>query len=122
VLLAAGLVAPGVARADDGPDAEADARVAARCTGGADAELRVRSREEGQLRVELTLRGRDSARSWTVVVIHERRLVFRGRLGAGRHGALRLTVADLPGRDSVVVRAKGAAREACSAATAVFGR
>ena len=100
---------------------EDEARVTARCTGGAKAELRVRSHDEGQLRVEITLRNRNSARPWTVVVVHERRLAYRGRLERGR-GTLRLTIADLPGRDAVVIRARGAAREACSAAAAVFGR
>ena len=114
------LLAPGLARADDGGHDEDEARVTARCTGGAKAELRVRSHDEGQLRVEITLRNRNSARPWTVVVIHERRLAYRGRLERGR-GTVRLTIADLPGRDAVVIRARGAAREACSAAAAVFG-
>ena len=123
-LVAVGLLVPTGAHADHGHEDD-DVRVVGRCTGGAEAELRVRARDHGGLRVEISLRSRRPARPWTVVVIHERRLAYRGRLGSRRASArasLRLAVPDLPGRDSVVVRARKAAAESCTAVAAVVGR
>ncbi len=111
-----------LARADDRPGD--DVRVTGRCTGGTTAELRVRARDDGGLRLDLELRsGRRPAR-WHVVVVHERRLAYRGivRTDAGSSRAsLRLTLADLSGPDSVSVRATGTATQSCRAAATIFG-
>ena len=56
---------------------------------------------------------------WAVVLIHERRLVARVRVRTGsgsRAFSLRRTIADWPGRDTVVVRALGPRGEICRAA------
>ena len=121
-VLVAILVAPATARADGGPDDEA--RVAGRCSGGGAFELRVRARDDGELRIELTLRSRRPAQRWLVVVVHERRLEYRGPVTAGRgsHRAkLRRSVADLFGQDTVSIRASGGPGETCRAAATVGG-
>ena len=103
----------GAARAAGGDD---DVRVRVRCAGPSTGQLRLQ-REDGRIGVELELRsGRRGAR-WTIVVLHERRLVarvvVRAPLGGG---ALRIrrSVADWFGTDSIVVRATRAG-ETCHA-------
>lgn len=115
------LLAPMEVRADEGPDHEA--RVAGRCSGGGAAELRVRAGDDGELRIDLALRSRLPAQRWLVVVVHERRLAYRGVVRAGRSShrtALRRTVANLFGPDTVRVRASGRPGETCRA-TAMVG-
>ena len=82
LVIAALLLVPATVRADDGPDGEA--RVAGRCTGGAASELRVRTRDDGELRIDLVLWSGGPAQRWLVVVVHERRIVYRGAVRAGR--------------------------------------
>ncbi|HEY1318098.1 MAG TPA: hypothetical protein VGF10_12820 [Gaiella sp.] len=117
VLAAVALVlVPATARADEGPDDEV--RVAGSCTGGAVSELRVRARDDGELRIDLALRSGRAAQRWVVVVVHERRLTYRGAVRAGRsshRAALRRTVADLFGPDTVSIRASGGPGETCRA-------
>jgi len=111
-----------VARADDEPGD--DVRVTGRCTGGTTGQLRLRARDDGELRLDLVLRnGRRPAR-WHVVVVHERRIAYRGivRADAGSSRAsLRLTLADLSGPDSVSVRATGTTVSPCRATATIFG-
>ena len=114
------LLAPAAARADEGRDDEV--RVTSRCSGGATSELRVRARDDGELRIDLALRSRRPAQRWLVVVVHERRLEYRGRVSAGRssHRAkLRRSVADLFGPDTVSIRASGGPGETCRASATV---
>jgi hypothetical protein len=118
--LGAVLLVPAGARSDEAADEEA--RVAGRCTAGGAAELRVRARDDGELRIDVTLRSRRPAQRWLVVVVHERRLAYRGTVRAGRssrRAALRRTVADLFGRDTVRVRAAGGPGETCRATATV---
>ena len=118
-LVAAPLLVPSPGHADEGP--EDDVRVAGRCSGGAASELRVRTRDEGELRIDLALRSRRPAQRWLVVVVHERRLAYRGVVRASRSScaALRRTVADLFGPDTVSVRASGGPGEMCHATATV---
>jgi hypothetical protein len=120
VALAATLLLPATARTDDGPEGEI--RVAGRCTGGAASELRVRAHDEGELRIDLALRSRRPAQRWLVTVVHERRLTYRGTVRASRssaRAALRRTVGDLFGPDTVSVRASGGPGETCRATATV---
>jgi hypothetical protein len=58
------------------------------------------------------------------VTVHERRLVLETsrRTGAGsRSFAVRLTIPDWPGRDTVSVRATGPRGEVCRATVTVAG-
>jgi hypothetical protein len=119
-LVATVLLAPAGARAGDGPDDEV--RVVGRCSGGGASELRVRARDDGELRVDLALRSRRPAQRWLVVVVHERRLEYRGRVSAGRssHRAkLRRSVVDLFGPDTVSIRASSGPGETCRASATV---
>ena len=125
-LAAAALVAvasPAIARADDGPDA--DVRVERPCTVRSSVRLRVSTRDDDRLRVDVDVRTVRRGARWVVVLIHERRLVartpVRTGLGSGAF-SLRRTVADWPGRDTVVVRALGPRGEICRVAVVVQER
>jgi hypothetical protein len=98
---------PGTAYADD------EARARTECSRGHDAELRVRA-DDGRLEVELRIESPPLAR-WSVILLHERRIAFRGTVGAARSGGLRLrrSLRDLYGRDRVVARASGPRAEVC---------
>ena len=114
------LLLPTNANADDGP--RDDVRVAGRCTGGAASELRVRTRDAGELRIDLVLHSRRPAQRWLVVVVHERRLAYRSVVRASRssdRAALRRTVGDLFGPDTVSVRASGGPGETCRATATI---
>lgn len=119
-IAAAALVAsasPAVARADD--DVSTDVRVERSCTARSEVRLRVRTRDDDRLRVEIDVRTVRRGARWAVVLIHERRLVARVRVRTGsgsRAFSLRRTIADWPGRDTVVVRALGPRGEICRAA------
>jgi hypothetical protein len=120
--LAVALAIPAAAAADDDDGSRRDVRVTGTCSGSGDAELRVRERGDGELRVDLVLRTRQRGESWVVVIVHERRLAFRGRLQTSRSSgtiSLRRTVRDLFGEDTVSVRASGPRGASCRAAATV---
>jgi hypothetical protein len=108
---ACALAVPLPAAADDDGDRE----VRGTCSRGSEMRLRVRE-DDGSLRVELRIdTGRRGAR-WSVILLHERRIAFRGVLRTTRSsGSLRLrrSVRDLYGRDTILVRASGPRRETC---------
>ena len=122
-----GLVAlalPLAARAEEGDDNEADVRVEQSCPGGSTIRLRVRTRDGDELRIDLDVRTPRRGSSWTVVVIHERRIATRIRMRTGSSSgsfSLRRTVPDWPGRDTVSVRAIGPRGEVCRAAVTIAG-
>jgi hypothetical protein len=121
VLLAA-LALPVAARADDGDRRDGDVRVERSCGAGSSIRVRVRPRGEDTLRVELEVRTARRGAPWSVVVVHERRLALeatRRTSAASGSFAIRLTIPDWPGRDSVVVRATGPRGEACRATATV---
>jgi hypothetical protein len=93
-----------------------EVRVKARCTGGARAELRLRARDDGiEVRFEVE-RGRPGA--WSVTLVHERRVAWKGRYRVRRAGGsfeVRRTIADLAGADSVTARALGPRGSTCRA-------
>jgi len=109
-------VAP-IARADDG-DGGSD-RVELRRTGlcsmSSRARLRVRA-EDGRIRVELEIDTSRNGGAWTVIVLHERRIAFRGTLRTEAPSGsfeLRRTVDDWFGPDAIVARATGPGGESC---------
>jgi hypothetical protein len=93
--------------------AEDEARARAECSRGHEAELRLRA-DDGRLEVELRIESPRLTR-WSVILLHERRIAFRGTVWAARSGGLRLrrTLRDLYGPDRVVARASGPRAEAC---------
>jgi hypothetical protein len=110
-VLFAALLVPARAGADD----DDDVRRAAKCTRSSEATLRLRP-DDDTIRVEFEIdTGRSGAR-WTVILLHERRIVFRGTLRTARSGGslrLRRNVPDWFGADSIVVRATGPRAEIC---------
>ena len=69
--------------------ADDEARARASCTRSSAAELRVRS-DGRRLRVELELRNRGPATRWQVVVVHERRMAWRGSVRTPARGSARV--------------------------------
>ena len=59
-----------------------DVRVAHPASARGRARLRVRTRDDDLLRIELELSDAAAGSLWSVVIVHERRLVFSGRLDA----------------------------------------
>jgi hypothetical protein len=122
-LAAALLAAAPAARADggDGKDGRVELRRDAACSASSRAKLRLRA-EDGRIRVELEVDTPRAGTSWAVVLLHERRLVFRGRLRTSAPSGsleLRRVVDDWFGPDAVVARATGPAGETCRVAATV---
>lgn len=112
-VLVAALVLPlagNAARADD----DAEIRVRGTCSRTSEASLRARA-DDGRIRIDVRIDTRRRGAAWSVIVLHERRIAYRGVVRTNRSRAIRLrrTVRDLFGRDSLVVRASGPARETC---------
>lgn len=100
------------AAADEGDGSEV--RKAGSCTGSSRSSLRVRSKDDA-LEVEFEIDARRSG-TWNVILLHERRIVFRGPLrarGTSSSVRLRRTLADWYGRDAISVRASGPRAETC---------
>jgi hypothetical protein len=117
VAACAGLSLPSVASADDG----GEVRKAGSCTASSKMSVRLRA-DDGKIRVELEIEGRQRMAAWNVILLHERRIVFRGvvRTRNGRREVrLRRTFDDWFGRDSIVIRASGPRAETCRVSAAV---
>jgi hypothetical protein len=96
--------------ADDGDDVRRERP----CTRSSEIELRLRA-DDGAIRVEVRIDAERSGR-WNVIVLHERRIAFRGVVPSSRSSddvRLRRSVADWFGRDAVTVRASGPRSETC---------
>ena len=125
VLLLALLSAAAPALAKDsgkgGGDGDRDRREAsagATCSKGATGRLRLRSRD-GAIRADFRLTRRRSGETWRIVLVHERRVEWRGTLRTRSSVAslhVRRTLADLEGPDLVTVRASGPRGLTCAAA------
>jgi hypothetical protein len=110
-VLCASLALPLTAAADDGPD---DVRRSGACSHSSEIELRVRS-DDNVIRVELEIETSRRGSTWAVILLHERRIAFRGNLRSRSNGAieLRRSVPDWFGVDSFVARASGPRGESC---------
>lgn len=113
--------APAPAAPGDG-DGDRDARVTGRCGKGATSQLRLRARD-GSIRVEFEVKRRSSGERWRVVVVHERRIAWRGTARTGDSGSFRVrrSLADYDGVDRVSVRASGPRGITCSAYAKLLG-
>lgn len=110
VVIATALWLPVPAQADRG----GGARVTATCGGRLSSELRLRARD-GSIRMEFVVRPRGRG-SWRVVLVHERRVAWRGRAWTdGSPFRIRRSVTDLNGADEVTVRASGPGGATCAA-------
>lgn len=108
MFLALALAAPAVA--DD------DVRVQGTCGEGAECRLRLRA-DDGSIRVEFRVDSERSGERWRVALVHERRVVWRGRVRTRSGGSFRVrrTVPDFEGADQVSVRASGPGGNTCQA-------
>jgi hypothetical protein len=107
--------APADARPADGSGRE-ELRTAGTCGRGATSRLRLRS-DDGSIEVRFEIRGRARAH-WDVVLVHERRVVWRGSVRAGRTGYLRVRrdIPDYAGADEIMGRGIGPGGITCTAA------
>ena len=98
------------ARADDpGSVGGQEVRVTADCGRGASASLRLRT-DDRQIEVRFRLRQRHGTGRWRVAIVHEDRVSSRAARRVTRSEdsfELRRMLPDLPGSDTVVVRAWG---------------
>jgi hypothetical protein len=117
VAACAGLSLPSVASADDG----GEVRKAGSCTASSEMSVRLRA-DRRKIRVELEIEGRQRGAAWNVILLRERRIVFRGVVRArngSREARLRRTFDDWFGRDSIVIRASGPRAETCRVSAAI---
>jgi hypothetical protein len=105
--------------AADGAD---EARAKGTCGAGARMELRLEA-DDGRIEIEVDVDTRRGRAPWRVVLVHERRVAWKGavRTRSGGSFELRRRVTDLPGADTVSARAWGPAGVTCRAA-ATLGR
>jgi hypothetical protein len=109
ILLVALAAAPGTAVAKDG---RPEVRSTVSCGGGVTAELRLRA-QDGRIRTRFEIQhGR--AGTWHVVVVHERRVAWRG--SARNSFEIERSLPDFPGSDAVSARATGPRGVVCQAA------
>jgi hypothetical protein len=86
-----------------------DVRVAADCGRGATSSLRVRARDDG-IEVRIQLRETLGRGLWRITIVHENRVASRASARTTRSEdsfELQRTLRDLPGSDTVTVRAWG---------------
>jgi len=87
------------------------------CGSGASSKLRLRSRD-GEISVEFEVKRSRRGERWRVVLVHERRVAWRGARTTGSSGSFRVrrTLRDLAGSDRVKARASGPRGVTCEAA------
>ena len=110
--LALGAPSPALAGGDD-----RDVRVEGNCGRGATSKLRLTARH-GAIRVEFELGSDRGGQRWRVILVHERRVAWRGRArtrSGSRSFRIRRAIPDLEGADQVTVRASGTAGNTCAA-------
>jgi hypothetical protein len=105
LLLALAVPSAAAARGGGGDDV----RVAASCGRGVSAELRLKA-HHGAIEVEYRVRRGRSGERWSVALVHERRVAWRGRATTGASSGsfrIRRTLPDFGGADEVTARAAG---------------
>jgi hypothetical protein len=105
---------------DDRPEA----RTTGSCTGGERARLKLKT-DSGSLELEFEIERAAAGGLWRVALVHERRVAWKGAARATRaSGSLAIdrTLPDLPGYDSVTVRALGPDGHTCRATATLAGR
>jgi hypothetical protein len=89
------------------------------CTGRSETTLRLRA-DDGEIRIELEIETSRRESRWSLILLHERRIVFRGTLRARDDSVrLRRRVPDWFGSDTVVARATGPRAETCRVSATV---
>jgi hypothetical protein len=117
-VVALGGASPAGARDGDDDDGRREARVEGTCAKGASSKLRLRSRD-GTISVEFEVKRSRRGERWRVVLVHERRVAWRGTVRTHRSSGgsfrLRRTLPDLDGSDRVKLRASGPRGLTCEA-------
>lgn len=113
-------LAPASALAKGG-DGRQEVRVAGSCGKGATSKLKLKQRD-GSIEAEFEVEHARSGATWRVVLVHERRVVYRGRART-RAGAFEVgrRLSDLPGADRVTARGVGPRGLTCVAAATLPG-
>src|SRR4051812_47288660 len=118
-VVALGLAGPAPASARGGDDV----RLTGSCGHGATSQLRLRAKD-GAIRVEFEVRGRRGGERWRVVVVHERRVAWRGQARTRSGSAsfrIRRSIPDFSGADQVTARASGPRGNTCVAGARLTG-
>jgi hypothetical protein len=111
--------ADAVARGGDGGGSEV--RAAGSCGKGAASSLRLRGRD-GAIKVRFEVDHSRARASWRVVLVQDRRVVWRGRARTrGDSFEIERSLRDLPGADRVTARAWGPSGVTCAAAVTLPG-
>ena len=115
-LAALAFCAPAPAFADD------EVRVGGTCGNEATSELRLRAKN-GAIQVRFEVDSRRAGKRWQVVLVHERRVVWRGRVRTGSGGSFRIRrlVPDFAGADQVGARASRPRGNTCAATAVLTG-
>jgi len=117
VILVALVFTSQAAEARTGKDPSRDVRVAGICGAGSTAKLRLKA-DDGQIEVRFEVEQRRGGSLWRVVLVQERRVVWKGGARTTRGDSsfeLRRTLPDLPGSDTVTARAWGPRGLTCRA-------
>jgi len=118
VALALVAPAPALGRGDDD-----DVRVTGACGKGATSKLRLRAKD-GAIQVEFEVKANRGGQRWRVVLVHERRVAWRGRArtrsGSGSF-RIRRSIPDFGGADQVTARASGPRGNTCEATGLLTG-
>jgi hypothetical protein len=128
-LVAPAVVVPGTAVARGGGPGgggggdRPEVRVAGVCGKGATAKLKLKSRD-GAIEAEFEVDHNRAGTRWRVVVVQERRVVYRGYArtgGASGSFSLERRLGDYPGADAVMARAVGPRGLTCQATAVLPG-
>jgi hypothetical protein len=98
-------------------DGRPEVRVAGVCGSGATSTLRLRGGADG-IEVRFEVDHSRAGEVWRVVLVHERRVGWKGSVKTSRPGGsfeVEWTSRDLPGADEVIVRAGGPRGLVCRA-------
>lgn len=115
------LVASPSAWARDGDDREVRARGV--CTAGATTKLRLKS-DDGRIEVQLEVDQNRTGVRWRIVLVHERRVAWRGSARtSGPSGSFEVErrLRDLPGFDAVTARASAPGGLTCRVSATLPG-
>ncbi|MEA2323561.1 MAG: hypothetical protein QOD81_3411 [Solirubrobacteraceae bacterium] len=104
------------------PARRAEVRVAGSCGRGATAKLKLKE-DDGGIEAELEIVRSTARGSWRVVMVHERRVEYRGRIRTNSTGWAQVhsRLPDYRGADAVLARAYGPRGITCTATAVLPG-